>query len=802
MKLKLFISYATEDENLRKELDKHLTSLKRQDVIETWHDRMISLGTDREEEIDKNLNTADLILLLVSADFLASDYRYEKEMQRAIELHNQDVADVIPIILRPCDWETAPFSNLKALPIALGENKPKPVIKWVSRDEAFEQIAKAIRGVAEEREKRIFRSRCRQRIISQYNQIRLLNQMESSLEQFYVDVSLQKPHAQYNIVDIVEQKNHLLILGNPGAGKTTLLKHLAVLCSRQRLHRNLIPVLIELRLTQSESEWSLLETISNKLEIPSQQIEKLLLQGQLFILIDGLDEIQSMVVRANVQRQVCDLAQNPQYEKNRFILTCRTQIINEMPQGFTSVVLTDFTPRRVQQFVKNWFSASRRLSENEVENRWQAFSEVFDKKPAFKELPRTPVMLSLMCWIFESPEKLPTQAASLYDQGINLLLKREELPEGERGNKIYCALTLEQKKRLLTNIAVWKFEHPENLMVCEREVLTKQIVKLLNLANPQDGADVLRAIEAQLNFQEHFSAQWLTQPTFEQLASKIVDPQWQDRVKQLVKSQPSDNLLKLIKQVIDRSISQDVEYQDFLTWVYQKAESDTARYKSSAGRAFYFALARACTLDFNLEPNIALALDLAPNFDRDSDHAFARYLVYTLVYDLTCALTRALVLTIVLILILARALDFVCTSTLAFALSCTYSLALAFKPELVQKLQGLVEKDLIKHHFESFRRWWLSKGREWIQSLRQIMIEHQNVCHDWQFNEAQKKALWQYYDSNSFLVELLKLDGGVSQPVRQEIEDNLLLPITILQKRLPGIYEDPHATPYPVSGLA
>jgi TIR domain/HEAT repeats len=147
--MKLFFSYSHKDETLRDELAKHLSQLKRQNIITTWHDRDITAGTDWAQAIDDNLNTADIILLLVSADFLASDYCYEKEMQRAIERHNNQEARVIPIILRPCDWHSAPFSNLQSLPIAHGAGA-KPVTTWDNQDEAFLAIAQGIRKAVEE----------------------------------------------------------------------------------------------------------------------------------------------------------------------------------------------------------------------------------------------------------------------------------------------------------------------------------------------------------------------------------------------------------------------------------------------------------------------------------------------------------------------------------------------------------------------------------------------------------------------------------------------------------------------------
>ncbi len=147
--IELFYSYAHKDEELRNQLDKHLILLQRQGFLSAWYDRDIRAGGDWSSEIDAHLESAQIILLLISADFLASDYCYDVEMQRALERHQAGDARVIPIILRPVDWRPdTSLSRLQALP-----TNGKPVITWPSPplyDAAFEDIAKGIRKVVEE----------------------------------------------------------------------------------------------------------------------------------------------------------------------------------------------------------------------------------------------------------------------------------------------------------------------------------------------------------------------------------------------------------------------------------------------------------------------------------------------------------------------------------------------------------------------------------------------------------------------------------------------------------------------------
>ncbi len=142
--VKLFYSYAHEDETLRDKLEKHLALLRRDKVIEPWHDREIGAGREWRDDIDKNLEAADIILLLVSSDFLASDYCFDVEIKCAMQRHHDKSAMVIPVLLRPCDTHNAEFMKLQGLPKDF-----KPVTKWDNQDEAFTNIAKGIRAVAE-----------------------------------------------------------------------------------------------------------------------------------------------------------------------------------------------------------------------------------------------------------------------------------------------------------------------------------------------------------------------------------------------------------------------------------------------------------------------------------------------------------------------------------------------------------------------------------------------------------------------------------------------------------------------------
>jgi len=142
--IRLFCSYSHKDESLRDKLEEALALLRQEKLIVVWHDRKIGAGDEWKEVIDKNLEEAHIILLLVSASFIASKYCWDIELKQAIERHERGEARVIPIILRPCDWHRAPFGKLHALP-----KDGKPITKWRPRDDGFKDVADGIRRVIE-----------------------------------------------------------------------------------------------------------------------------------------------------------------------------------------------------------------------------------------------------------------------------------------------------------------------------------------------------------------------------------------------------------------------------------------------------------------------------------------------------------------------------------------------------------------------------------------------------------------------------------------------------------------------------
>lgn len=142
--VRVFISYSHKDEELRDKLDAHLSNLHWDGVISSWYDRQLTAGMEWNDTIKTELESADIILLLISPDFIASRYCREVEIPMALQRHDAKQASVVPIILRPFDWMSAPFAKLQAFP-----KDAKPVTIWANQDEAFVSVAQGIRTAAQ-----------------------------------------------------------------------------------------------------------------------------------------------------------------------------------------------------------------------------------------------------------------------------------------------------------------------------------------------------------------------------------------------------------------------------------------------------------------------------------------------------------------------------------------------------------------------------------------------------------------------------------------------------------------------------
>lgn len=215
--IRIFYSYSHIDEQHRISLETHLAILKRSGLILDWHDRKIIPGQTWASEIDTYLNEADIIILLISSDFIASDYCYGKEMEQALERQRLGKACLLPIILRPVDWMGAPFAKLQALP-----QDGKPVTTWENYDEAWLDIAKGVRAIIENISKK------RDESVAPAELIDLKDLMRNEFKRIETMYDGKRDiggtstgfYDLDNVIDGIHKTDIILIAGRPTMGKS------------------------------------------------------------------------------------------------------------------------------------------------------------------------------------------------------------------------------------------------------------------------------------------------------------------------------------------------------------------------------------------------------------------------------------------------------------------------------------------------------------------------------------------------------------------------------------------------------
>lgn len=433
----LFFSYAHEDESLRDELEKHLRLLQRQGVITTWYDRQIAPGTNRAHVIDSHLRGATIVLLLVSPDFIASDYCYSSELQFALDRQKQGGTHVIPILLRPVDWQGAPFAHLPCLP-----SNHKPVTLWENQDSAFLEVVTSIRAAVGRlhsslRVQQTTRlpppgsDQARQRLLKRVRTRWIQDVLEQSLHHVaLITLGLhEQPDALENPWRLLvqetdrparplppgtsiahvydEAEGRLLILGEPGSGKTTLLLQLtrALLNRAEQDETQRIPVVFNLSSwamkQQPLSEW-LAEELNLRYQVPSQLAESWVSADQLLPLLDGLDEV-APTHRAACLKEIH--AHIRTYSLTPLVACSRSEEYFSQTERISLHKAVTIQPLTSQQIDDYLTSAGKQLA---------VVQTVLHQDHVLFQLASTPLMLSIVTLTYHGKaiEELPTVGSS------------------------------------------------------------------------------------------------------------------------------------------------------------------------------------------------------------------------------------------------------------------------------------------------------------------------------------------------------------------------------------------------------
>jgi GTPase SAR1 family protein len=486
-KVNVFYSYTDEDETLREELEKHLSLLQHQRIVTTWHHRLIVPGTDWEHEINDHLNEASIILLLISPDFLASDYCYNIEMARALARHKAGEACVIPILLRPVDWRNAPFTYLQYLPL-----NGKPLIEWENQDAAFLEVARGIRAAIEYLYSPFSLKHQPLSSASRQSRERQLKRVRTFWIEGVLDHSLhnavlialglhEQPDALQNPWRLVMQESErsthplplgthitevydgadgkLLILGESGSGKTTLLLELVrdLLDRAEHNENHQMPVVFNLSSwamkRQPLADW-LVEELYIKYQVPQRISQEWVAKDQVLLLLDGLDEVAAIyrsacVEAINTYRQEHDLVSIVVCSRRAEYLAQSARMLLQ-----SAVVVQPLTDQQIDEYL------------SEVGEELEALRPALQTDSMLRELATTPLMLSILTLTYhgKSLESISatsssdTQRRQVFDAYTQRMLRR-------RGTT--TAYTPQQTVRWLAWLAQQLIRHDQTTFYME-----------------------------------------------------------------------------------------------------------------------------------------------------------------------------------------------------------------------------------------------------------------------------------------------------------------------------------------------
>jgi len=573
-------------------------------------------------------------------------------------------------------------------------------------------------------------------------------------------------------LEVVQRYSKLMVLGKPGAGKTTFLKYLAMQCIEGIFQASRVPLFITLKdFAEAPKKLDILKFIVQLLSScgvthASMAVEKLLKQGKALVLLDGLDEVREEDTK-RVLRQIREFSDL--FHTNQFVITCRIAAKEYTYQSFTEVEMADFDEKQIAIFAQNWFH----LTDPAKSKR---FIEKIKENEPIQELASSPLLLTLLCLVFGDSGDFPANRSELYQEGLDVLLKKWDAKRNIEREQVYKNLSLQRKEDLLSQIGLTTFEQKDYFFKQKTaEAYIADFIRNLRNADTDpevlklDSEAVLKSIEAQhgllveraksiysfshLTFHEYFAAREIVaNSAWESLVEHITEIRWRE-VFLLTAGmmRKADDLLLLMKSKIDSIVAFDDKLQYILDTVYNKFLSVKYNNKGAGVRAFY--LEHALFFSYS-------AIDSCGEFARA--FGFTDYIDPEIDFD--DALTDALEMT-----------DYDYQECFTYALS----LNLNLEPEFQNLLQKLKEQIPFQDNPEKRIEREDKIIKKWLNQLRELIIKYRKICYREELNDEQIELIWNYYNANLLLNDCLNSDCYVSREVRQKIENSLFLPIKI-----------------------
>lgn len=417
-------------------------------------------------------------------------------------------------------------------------------------------------------------------------------------------------------IDVVNKYQFLNILGQPGSGKTTFLRKIGLEAllplepkstnqsKRNGIYSSLytkyIPVFIELRRLGNEKKVNILDAIKNEFSIcgfPESEyfVKKSLEEGEMIILLDGLDEIPNMKLN-----QVIDGIKDftNQYSNNKYVTSCRTAFYKNAFTSFKDVTIADFDEKQIKKYSGNWFT-SEVDKENKTGNKF--YKLLSDKKNvASYELARTPLLLTFLCLIYDSTQKLPDNRSFLYKKSFEILLEKWAAEKRIHSNFEKIGLNTELIVLLLSLIASKNFQkgnhffYKANLVAIIKLFLEQEI----NITGEFSAGKILKAIEVQqgilvqrandvysfshLTIQEYLTANYYNSIQGDEalISSHFFDPRWHEVFLLLSGLSQANKILLTMEKESKTIIASEPSLNFLLTWVKKNTEEEKDKFQA------------------------------------------------------------------------------------------------------------------------------------------------------------------------------------------------------------------------------
>ena len=613
------------------------------------------------------------------------------------------------------------------------------------------------------------------------------------------------PHA--DALETVNTYPKLMVWGKPGAGKTTFLKHLAIQCINEFIQVERVPLYIEFERFVIQDYSNFQQVINEVLlncEVSVADSNKLLKSGRMFILIDGLDEVKEEDSHRAI-KHLESFIKN--FHKNQYVITCRIAGQKFCPDNFVEVEVADFDREQITQFVSKWFDRCQIPKKSE-----RFLKKLYSPTNAsIQELANSPLLLTLMCSVFNDTAELSSNRFDLYRNAIDILLVKWDTSREKERRKIYKNLSGSGKRDLLSYVAYKTYKNGQSYFtldtlkeyiadyirsspntVTERESLLKDSEEIVESIESQHGLFVKRAAPniysfSHLTFHEYFTARQIafpsSPPEFDEflhsLLTHLTDPRWREVFLRVTERVPkAEYIISLIKQRIDQLLAQDADLQDFLAWVNQKSLSFNAEYKQAAIRAFY--------INIDLEVDVERRLGCLIDFTCTCILTCASFLARALKSDITPSLLNK---------VLEPASNLANNPDIDRDNAIAQERVLALQileseyweqidPDMKQKLQTLKESlPQLDEEYQSLNQWEKTHRHNWVAQVKVLIVAGQEISEGhWQsINEDKQYLLKQYYEANLLLLDCMK-EAYISPEKRQEIEETLLLPVAEIER--------------------